>query len=314
MAESALAENPYLADWQGPWLPLVSEDSPPPDLEQRLIAEHLPGLSTADSRARFIRELERSAHGINTRRRIAADPGVVDVREPRDSDRSWSPLPAIVQWARGGDRDEATWLAYLATFFGMDERRGRECWRSTLVVYGGFGDGHLGWSRVATDPDLVLELCRRHRDVYATLARGNHRKREPTKDPAHRQGLAASVRSLVALAEHHGGLECLLADADASSRDRFARLMRELAPIVSFGRTGCFDLLVLLGGLGVYELDAPRLYLAGATGPKDGARLMLPGVRRLRNLDDELCAVAGRVGVEIQAMEDALCNWQKKGR
>ncbi len=62
--------------------------------------------------------------------------------------------------------------------------------------------------------------------------------------------------------------------------------MGELAPLVSFGRTGCFDLLVLLGNLGVYELAPPRLYLVGATAPKNGARRVLPGARALRALDD----------------------------
>jgi hypothetical protein len=87
--------------------------------------------------------------------------------------------------------------------------------------------------------------------------------------------------------------------------------MDELAPLVSFGRTGRFDLLTLLGNLGVYELTPPRLYLVGATGPKDGARRVLPGRRRLRDLDDELSALARGLGVEVEAMEDALCSWQK---
>jgi hypothetical protein len=92
---------------------------------------------------------------------------------------------------------------------------------------------------------------------------------------------------------------------------RFDRLMRELSPLVSFARTGCFDLLVLLGNLGVYELSPPRLYLEGSTGPKSGARRVLPGARRLHDLDENLTAVARRIGVEVQVMEDALCNSQK---
>lgn len=48
-----------------------------------------------------------------------------------------------------------------------------------------------------------------------------------------------------------------------------------------------------------------------ATGPKNGARRALPGPSRLDELDNELTALAHRIGVEVQAMEDALCNWQK---
>lgn len=71
--------------------------------------------------------------------------------------------------------------------------------------------------------------------------------------------------------------------------------MVELKLIVSFGRTASFDLLLLLGDLGVFELDAPGLYLADSGGPEAGARRLLPGQRRVRELDDESTkVVAGR--------------------
>jgi hypothetical protein len=84
--------------------------------------------------------------------------------------------------------------------------------------------------------------------------------------------------------------------------------MRELKALLRFDRTGCFDLLVLLGDLSVDELDASRLYLKRASGPKAGARLMLPEVSGVDELDDVLSAVARRIGVEIKAMEDALAT------
>jgi Alpha-glutamyl/putrescinyl thymine pyrophosphorylase clade 3 len=134
---------------------------------------------------------------------------------------------------------------------------------------------------------------------------------ELSVDKQHERGLLASVASFMGLAAAHDGLTRWFSGHDATGEARFERLMGELKPLVSFGRTGSFDLLVLLGNLGVYALAPPRLYLAGATGPKDGARRILPGTRGLRELDDELSAAAHRLGVEIQAMEDALCNWQK---
>lgn len=279
------------------------------DLDSRLAAENLPGLADPAERSRFIRHLERAAHRTNALRRIARDPGAADVCTLKD-DR-WSPLPAIVQWARAGQLDEATWLAYLTTFFGPDERKGRETWYATRVLYGGLGEGHVSWRAVSADPESLAALCRRHADLYATLPRGNHRKNEPRFDVEHPRGILGSVPSLTALAERCGGLATWFADGDEAATARFARLMEELRPLVSFGRTGRFDLLILLGDLGVYELDAPRLYLEGATGPKIGARRVLPGTRTLRELDDELTTTAARIGVEVQAMEDALCNWQK---
>jgi hypothetical protein len=309
---AAADANPYLAHWRGPFLPVLDDRVGDDELEQRLLAEDLAGVSDPHSRHRFLNELELAARRIRARRHLAAHPGPIDMRALEIEDLSWSPLRTIVQLARAGDVDEAIWLGYLTTFFGEDERHVAR-WRSTRLSYGGFGDTRLSWPRVVAEPGLISELCERYRTTYVTLKRGNHRKYEPaTKGPRHPWGLPACVRSLVALADRRGGLGVLLAGADASATARFDRLMRELRPLLRFGRTGCFDLLCLLGDLGVYELEAPRLYLEGASGPKTGAELMLPGITDIDELDDELCAVACRLGVEIQAMEDALCNWQKQ--
>lgn len=309
MAEVASVENPNLAAWRGRRLPLVDSEPGAADLDAGVAAERLPGLADPAERARFVRELEHSTRRIDALARLADDPGSVDMREPAEG---WNPLPAIVQWTRTGDRDEATWLAYLTTAFGPDERRGHETWYGTRVLYGGFGEGRVAWRDVADDPASLLELCRRHASEYARLPRGNHRKNEPRFNPDHPRGLCASVHDLVALADAHGGLAALMSGDDVSADARFERLMSQIrARVISFGRTGCFDLLILLGGLGLYELAPPRLYLAGSTGPLDGARRLLPGSRPIRDLDDTLSAVAHRIDVPLQAMEDALCNWQK---
>ena len=49
-------------------------------------------------------------------------------------------------------------------------------------------------------------------------------------------------------------------------------------------------------------------------GPKDGARLVFgaPAGTRLSALDERASDLARRNGIEIEAMEDALCNWQKR--
>lgn len=80
---------------------------------------------------------------------------------------------------------------------------------------------------------------------------------------------------------------------------------------MSFARTGGFDLLVLLGDLGVLELTPPRLYLAGATGPLEGARIVLPDIHDERELDQRLAQIATEFGISITVLEDTLCNWQK---
>jgi hypothetical protein len=167
--------NPFLGDWRGPILPLISADAGSDDLEARLASAHLPGLADSVARQRFVRHFERSARHIEHMRRIGREPGA-DVRTPPFS-VGWSPLPAIVQFPRAGDLDEATWLSYLTTFFGPDERRGRELWYATRALYGGFGEARLGWRDVASDPEFLPRLSHRHAFAYARLPRGNHRAR-----------------------------------------------------------------------------------------------------------------------------------------
>jgi alpha-glutamyl/putrescinyl thymine pyrophosphorylase-like protein len=280
-------------------------------LADRLVREPYPGLSSPSSRERFADELANSIRLIEYLNRIGRDPGSVDVREPTAGDQRWSPPRAIAQWAHAGRRDEATWLAFLVTFFGPDERRGHpDTWLAARSVYSGFDDGRIGWRAVSGNPALLAELCARHAESYEQLPRGNHRKYEP-KRVDHRHGLAESVRSFVELVMRHGGIEGLFGGDNASAEERFDRLMRELSGIVRFGRTGRFDFLALLGDLFVWELRAGRLYLSGATGPLDGARRMLGRSGPIYELDRELTDFALRLGVPIQAIEDALCNWQK---
>jgi Alpha-glutamyl/putrescinyl thymine pyrophosphorylase clade 3 len=88
----------------------------------------------------------------------------------------------------------------------------------------------------------------------------------------------------------------------------------QLRTVISFGRTARYDFLTLLRNLGVYALEPDRIYMVGATGPLTGARRLFGVSARTRQeqeeLDDRALALARAIGVDPQAMEDALCNWQ----
>ena len=86
--------------------------------------------------------------------------------------------------------------------------------------------------------------------------------------------------------------------------------------VISFGRLAKFDYLALIGRYRIAPINAGSAYLDGATGPAKGARLLIDGRRdgtttnaSLQLLLDSLDA---DLGVGMQVMEDALCNWQKK--
>ena len=79
-------------------------------------------------------------------------------------------------------------------------------------------------------------------------------------DPARGSDTLRAYRQLV---EQRAGT--LPDDPGWSPSRRFERLFERLA-LPGFGRMGRYDLLVTLGGLGLYELQADSLHLAGVGG------------------------------------------------
>ncbi len=65
--------------------------------------------------------------------------------------------------------------------------------------------------------------------------------------------------------------------------------------------------------LAAIEADSP--YMADATGPARGARLIFGGNTRSRMstrlLESRTVALGDCLGLGMQVMEDSLCNWQK---
>jgi hypothetical protein len=93
--------------------------------------------------------------------------------------------------------------------------------------------------------------------------------------------------------------------------------MRDLCPVFRFGRLARFDLLCLLGNVDVYDLRPDRLHLVGATGPQDGALRLLglrapAGSAELNLLDRRITGIARDSDIDLDALEDTLCNWQKR--
>jgi hypothetical protein len=220
---------------------------------------------------------------------------------------NWEPYGAIAELHAQGNIEEATWLAFVSTHIGPREGDADGFWRAPRMVYSGFGDGVLSWARVSADPEFLIAWGARHADQLEHVQFGNHRK---FQSPKH---LPDVLKSYVAGVHHRadGTQQALLERQNLAAAANFDRLMREMEFIYQFGRLGIYDLLSLLGNLGIYNLEAGRLYLRGATGPHTGARLLLGSSLNIDALDDRCCELATRLGVAIDAMESALCNWQK---
>lgn len=71
----------------------------------------------------------------------------------------------------------------------------------------------------------------------------------------------------------------------------------------------------MLGKLGLAAIEPDSTYMTGSSGPISGARLLFAGDAKAQlpagNLDQWLVDLDARLGVGMQVLEDALCNWQK---
>ena len=149
---------------------------------------------------------------------------------------------------------------------------------------------------------------------------GNHRKRETHKPGRGTPDVVGTYVKLV------GRSQVDFLRRQAAGDDPFDGLYIALKPVSRFGRLARYDFVRLLANLGILEsiglrgAQPRRCYLDGATGPLKGARRMFgagdppQGGRRawLNHLEQRCIKLAGLLGCDLQVIEDALCNWQKK--
>jgi Alpha-glutamyl/putrescinyl thymine pyrophosphorylase clade 3 len=115
-------------------------------------------------------------------------------------------------------------------------------------------------------------------------------------------------------AQRSGGqAQAFLGDVGWSPERRFQRVLERLA-LPGFGRAGRYELLVLLGRLGLYELRADSLALAAGRGV-GGEDLTDEGAKRVFAIGDALLlerragTLAQEAGVPVEALDLALANW-----
>jgi alpha-glutamyl/putrescinyl thymine pyrophosphorylase-like protein len=107
-------------------------------------------------------------------------------------------------------------------------------------------------------------------------------------------------------------------DPGWSPQRRFARVFERLA-LPGFARMGRYELLVMLGRLGLYELRPDSLHLAGARG-LSAEDLTTLGAKRVFGIGDPLLlerragALAQAAGVPVEALDLALSNWASQTR
>lgn len=277
----------------------------------------LPGIESEAAKRTFAMQVVDSIRRIDFVSQVADRP--ISARRGDPNDDMFDPVRAAILALRDKDIDEACWITFLFVHFGMHPKAK---WRFVREVYGKLGEDPIwDWANVSAKPEGFRDWLRANQD-HLLRGRdrgfGNHRKYQ-SMDADKDTGTGAAVVSYVDWVQRNGGHAQLIAKAYADNNNddyaAFDVLYKQMDAVVSFGRIAKFDYLTMLGKLGAAQIKPPKAYIADATGPKTGAKLMLQGnlgaglsskemERRLRIMGDTL-------GVNMQVIEDSLCNWQK---
>lgn len=240
-----------------------------------------------------------------------ADPG----------DDSFDPIRAAIVHQRNARIDEAYWMVFLFVHFGKHARGG---YRYAREVYSGLGEGLWTWARTSANPAAFRDWLHAHREQLKRPGVpggfGSHRKYESLNAyGAHGTGAAVeSYVNWVSPPRSHAELvNQMLSQASGDPRKGFDLLYRSMRSVVRFGRTARFDYLAMVGKLELAAIEPGSTYLQDATGPVVGARLLFGDTQKMisvSKLDELLARLDQDLDIGMQALEDALCNWQKSPR
>jgi hypothetical protein len=229
---------------------------------------------------------------------------------------SFEPFGGAAVLHKAGAVDDAYWLIYLATHFGKHKDDG---WNLTEDIYGRFGQGGVwDWTAASQNPQAVLRWLA---TVHPGLTRtgrsrrfGNHRKFETLK--AGPKGTGHAVFTYVNWVLEHGShgamIKSVQGEVGQNPQEVFAYLYKDLRKVAKLGRLGKFDLLCNWSNLMIAPIFPDKSYIAGSTGPKDGARLLFGESLSIKKLEIAAKQLGSHLDVSPQAVEDALCNWQKR--
>ncbi|WP_458762829.1 alpha-glutamyl/putrescinyl thymine pyrophosphorylase clade 3 protein [Cupriavidus basilensis] len=281
----------------------------------RYKGKRLPGIATPADLDTLVAQLIESLHRIDYVTRITNRPVSPQRLDPKSE--LFDPLRAAVAFKKGGQLEEAFWMVFLFVHFGKDLKHGYSLLRA---FYGAFGEKFLWtWKKYSKKPsDFSLWFQPRLPEIEKkrkTLKFGNHRKYE-------------SIRQVERVFEsyldwmggpggsHIAKINDAMAKAGNDPKAAFDRLYKDMfANVYRFGRTGAFDYLTMVGKLGLAPIEAPSAYMAKATGPARGIRLLFGGSPTFsipaKDLDALAIQLGAALGVGMQVIEDSLCNWQK---
>lgn len=238
----------------------------------------------------------------------------ISARRSQPDDPMFDPIRAAVHLDSNGEHDEACWLIFLATHFGKHRQ---DQWRLVGEVYRGDGAGaEWTWQRASRRIERLRQwLDDKNAEWTAAGTKGrfgNHRKYESLNGTG-ANGTGAALESYIewvrAAGSHRDLFDRSLAETDHNRHDAFDWLYREMEEVTRFGRLARFDYLCMIAKAGLADIAPGHPYIDSASGPKRGAQ-RLTG-RQGGKFDQPMAELGRALGVDMQVMEDALCNWSK---
>ena len=276
---------------------------------------NLPGIQTAWRRGTFLAQV------IESMRRVRYVSAIrerdVSERRANPNDELFDPLKAAILFQRQGQTDEAFWMVFLFVHFGKHYRGG---WRYAREVYGRLGDPEhrWDWATTSADPAEFRVWLHAHQNEIQDPDRpggfGNHRKYQ-SLDAYSDRGTGAAFETYVHWVgpprTHEELMNQAIQGANQHPRQAFRELYHDMNGVASFGRTARFDYLTMVSKLRLVPIEPNSTYMQGATGPLSGARLLFESQEGPLQLDRLLIELEEQLGVGLQVLEDALCNWHK---
>lgn len=274
----------------------------------------LPGLAAPENIAALVAQLIESEHRIRYVSRIAERP--ISPRRADPKDELFDPLKAAIFHMRDGRIEEAFWLVFLFVHFGKHLKHGYCLLRA---IYGAFEDNFIWtWEKYSQDSGNFSiwfhDRLPQMEKARAKLKFGNHRKYESIYQTE--QVFESYSNWVGPECSHEAMLDRAIAKRGNDPKQLFDSLYSSMfTDVFRFGRTGAFDYLTMLGKIGLARIEAPSAYIAKATGPARGVRLLFGGSPTYnippKELDGLAIELGATLGVGMQIIEDALCNWQK---
>lgn len=276
----------------------------------------LVGIIDQNQRDVFIRQLIDSIRRVKYVEIVKNRPISPERANPHSD--MFDPILGACYLMNKGNFDEANWLIFLSTHFGIDKKNK---WQITKNLYGKLGeDGNNIWSWQETTNNLnafISWLDRYSLKVKGNTKFGNHRRYQSISATSN-TGTGATISSYVRLIqESHSMFLSSYTEDDPCPRVLFNRLYKIYKKnIMGFSRLATFDFLCMLGKTGVLMVEPDSPYLKGSSGPLRGAQLLynLYGFQgKASSLESYLLDFEAHLNLDfgMQILEDALCNWQK---